>query len=571
MLILAVALTGLLLPTQCVGQNVKPAEPTRGSITGRVLNSAGEPLVGASVYAGSIADSRRSQTATVNENGNFKIDGLGAGVYRVWASSPGYIPSVQSNPAAATFYHIGDTATFTLNKGAVITGKITGPSGPMIGVGVFAIRVRDEEGKRLPAPAIWRERATDDRGAYRIYGLSPGTYLIMAARPRTGLIAPSAYDNDTPTFFPSSPRDTASEIVVREGDEITADIQYRAESGHAISGQVAGVVESQGSISANATVTLINVRDRLATFSIGTGSYDNFKFALSGIPDGEYELSAFQFLQTRDELRSKPRRIVLRGADVSGVIVTVAKQATIEGRMLFESDPKLECGKREGTLAQETLVYGRRSEPEKRSDNNVAPAEADTSLRMSNYVATEVGDAKGVFRLRNLPSGTYRIDPRAPGDGWYLRSISTGLSIGDAVSVRGGETVSGLTVTFAEGAAVVGGSVAAPKGDRLPKSAFVYLIPLEKENAPTLSRYFEARIHSDGSFSVDNIAPGEYFIVAMKPDNDAPSSSAIAIRQYSALRNAVVREAEKLKQKLSVKPCERLDNYELAFTSASKP
>lgn len=571
MLICAAALAAVLfLSARCVGQNVKTAEPTKGSITGRVLNSAGEPLVGASVYAGSIADPRRSQTVKVNENGNFKVDGLSAGLYRVWASSPGYVPSVQSNPSASNFYHIGDTANFTLNKGAVITGKISGPNGPMITVGVFAIRVRDEEDKRLPTPVIARERATDDRGIYRIYGLSPGTYLIMAARARVGMIGPSAYDNDTPTYFPSSPRDTASEITVREGDEVTADIQYRAEPGHAISGQVAGVVESQGPISGNATVTLIDVRNRLATFSVGTSSYDNFKFALSGIPDGEYELFAFQFLQSRDDLRSKPRRILLRGADVSGVTLTVAKQAAIEGRVLFESDPKLECGKREETARQETIVYGRRYEPEKGSDKNAAPAQPDVSLPMSNYVALDVGDAKGTFRLRNLPPGTYRIDPRAPGDGWYLRSISTGLSISDSVSVRLGEAVSGLTVTFAEGAGALRGSVA-PKGDRLPKSTYVYLVPAEKENATTVFRYFEARLRGDGSFSIDNIAPGEYFIVALKPDNDAPSSSAIAIRQNLTLRNTVVREAEKLKQKLSVKPCERLENYDLTFTSPSNP
>jgi hypothetical protein len=262
---------------------------------------------------------------------------------------------------------------------------------------------------------------------------------------------------------------------------------------------------------------------------------------------------------------------MLRGTDVSSITLTVAKQATIEGRLLFESDPKLECGKREETAAQETIVYGRRYEPEKKTEKNSAPAEPDVSLPMSKYVALEVGDPKGDFRLRNLPAGTYRIDPRAPDDGWYLRSISNGPSISDSLNIKAGETISGLTVTFAEGAAVVRGSVSAAKGTRLPKSAFVYLIPAEKENAATVFRYFEARLRDDGSFSIGNIAPGEYFIIAVKPDNDAPNSSVIAIRQDSTLRNTVVREAEKLKQKLSVKPCERVDNYDLSFTSTANP
>ena len=78
-------------------------------------------------------------------------------------------------------------------------------------------------------------------------------------------------------------------------------------------------------------------------------------------------------------------------------------------------------------------------------------------------------------------------------------------------------------------------------------------------------------MHDDGSFSIDNIAPGEYLVVALKPQNDAPGTSAIAIQQNSTLRNAVMQEAEKLKQKLSFKPCERMDNYDLTFAGATNP
>ena len=141
----------------------------------------------------------------------------------------------------------------------------------------------------------------------------------------------------------------------------------------------------------------------------------------------------------------------------------------------------------------------------------------------------------------------------------------------DSVTVRTGETVSGVTVTITEGAASLRGFVAAPKGQRLPQPAFVYLIPSEKENAATLFRYFEARVRDDGSFFIDNIAPGEYLVVALKPQNDAPGTSAIAIQQNSTLRNAVMQEAEKLKQKLSFKPCERMDNYDLTFAGATNP
>src|SRR5438034_250511 len=255
----------LLVAPKCWAQqstaSTKSSEKSNGVITGRVVSSGGESLPGAVVYTGSLAATTRSHTATVDDNGDFKIDGLEAGLYRVSASAPGYVPAFQpSLTDSQSYYHIGDSVMLTMVKGGVITGTVSGPRGPAIAVGVHAIRVRDEDGKALSAPMQFRERSTDDRGMYRFYGLSPGAYLVSVARPQIGLIAPSAYDNDAPTYFPSSTRDTASEIVVRSGEEITADIQYRAEPGRAISGKVAGVVESQTQFSSGATITLVDVR-----------------------------------------------------------------------------------------------------------------------------------------------------------------------------------------------------------------------------------------------------------------------------------------------------------------------
>lgn len=51
----------------------KPSEKPNGMITGRVVNSAGEFLVGAVVYATLLGTSSRSQRATVDTNGEFKI------------------------------------------------------------------------------------------------------------------------------------------------------------------------------------------------------------------------------------------------------------------------------------------------------------------------------------------------------------------------------------------------------------------------------------------------------------------------------------------------------------------
>jgi len=65
---------------QPVTADTKLTERPSGAITGRVINSAGQPLPGAVAYVGSLGSGARSQTTVVDNNGEFKIEGLEAGV-----------------------------------------------------------------------------------------------------------------------------------------------------------------------------------------------------------------------------------------------------------------------------------------------------------------------------------------------------------------------------------------------------------------------------------------------------------------------------------------------------------
>jgi len=564
----------------------KPAERSTGAITGRVINSAGEALPGAVAYVGAWGAGARSQTTAVDNNGEFKIEGLEAGVYRVSASLPGYVPAPQPSPTdSPSYYHIGDSVTVTMIKGAVITGTVSGSNGPVIAANVRAIRVRDDEGKALPNAVVTRERLTDDRGVYRIYGLPPGAYLVVAggAQQFGGALTPSAYGNDSPIYFPSSARDTASEVVVRNGDEITADIQYRSEPGHSISGTVGGLIQSQSQSSYGATIGLIDVRDRSTIMNTSASNYNNYAFAFYGVPDGEYELSASQFVPNSDFMRSNPRRVVVRGEDVAGINLTVAPLASIAGRLVFESDPKAVCAKRRETAAQETLVFARRYQPEKKAEAGAKPPAApEVSLTSTNQVSDSVADAKGSFTLRNLSPGAYRLDARAPAPGWYLRSISTAVAqttaaknsnqavARDGITVKTGERVSGLTVTFTEGAASLHGRISAAEGQNLPPRIRVYLVPAERESLENVLRFFEATVDANGRVALDNLAPGRYWIIAW-PAEESDSTRVKLIRQDSDYRAKILHEAESLKKEISFKPCEQTGDYNLQFAPAGPP
>jgi hypothetical protein len=572
----------VLCASQCWAQSGTPktsGTPSR-EITGRVVDSAGEPLPGASISAGSILSNASRKTATADSRGDFKLDGVGPGLYSVFVNMPGYV-LVPRTPISDSpnYYRVGDSVTFTLTKGGVITGTVTGPNSPLVGVSVFATRVRDAAGKKIFTATSGFERRTDDRGVFRLYGLPPGAYILTATKPRLGTIAPSAYDFDVPTYYPSGTRDTAAEIVVHEGDEITADIQYRAEPGHAISGNISGVVSAQLQFTQGPQIDITDLRDRTQIANGPTSLADPSVFALYGVPDGEYELSARQYLPTRDQLMSAPQRIKVHGADVTGISLRLVPLASIAGRLIFEPDTKAGCAKRRESAALETLVYARRYEPEKKPGADPKTAVPEVPLSAANYASQGVGDAKGSFTLRNLPPGSYRIDPRPPASGWYIRTITIGatpaaarttsvVTARDGVAVRSGEQISGLMVTMTEGAAGLRGRISGTEAQTLPPRLRVYLIPAEPEAAENVLRFYESWSEADGRFTVENVAPGKYWIVA-RPAPENESGIVTSVRRDATLRANVLRDAGTLKRLVILTPCQQVADFELPYVAST--
>jgi hypothetical protein len=595
----AVAL-GLLFATNSTAQqpaneNAQPAPPSNGVISGRVVDSSGQPLTSAIAYATAIGSRVPPRGAVMDIDGAFKLEGLEAGVYSIWAAAPGFIadsPFIAPD-APRKYYRPGDSVTISLVKGGVITGAVTTATGqPVVAVVVRAMRVRDAEGQPIEGISQPKERQTDDRGIYRIYGLQPGTYVISAGGPsvfNSGI--PGPYDADVATYAPSSTRDTAMEIGVRGGEEaVGINIQYRGEAGHAISGVVAGL-QNQPTMQAGifgASVVLTAVQSRTTLMFASASSYNGYSFEFYGVPDGEYELTAQRSLPSGEATAAEPRRVKVKGADVTGVALALMPLSSIGGQVVAESHPELNCAKRRATALRETLITARRDpRPETKSNENqkekaVANPEPRLPINLSNTTAEGAPGEKGEFTLRGLRSGSYRIESYLPGSGWFLRSVMIGSPPPnatapkrtdaniprDGITLKSGERVSGLTVTIAEGAAIFRGRLTAAEGQSLPPNLRVYLVPAEKDGVADVLRFFETRADTDGSFALANIAPGHYWMIGRAADEGEPATVK-PIRQDSALRSQVVKEAEKARNEIHLQPCQRMVDYEMRYPTAA--
>ena len=545
-----------------------------GSITGHVISANGDLPSNTAVYISASGTAAPPRSTLINSDGTFKIDDLEIGAYRVWAAAPGFVSDAPTGNDARGFVHTGESANIRLKKGGVITGTVLNSNNaPVIAVNVRAFRIRDETGKPIEAMiSSFNDRFTDDRGVYRMYGLMPGTYIVSAggASRFYGGFATAGFDQDVPTYAPSSTRDTAMEVTVRSGEEAAADIQYRGEPGHAISGSVSGIPPpANPSTFGSANINITDVKSKTNLITTVASSINNYSFAAYGLADGEYELVAQSFSQTRDSRASEPKRIKVQGADVTGVNLNVAPLPGINGRVVLDATFAADCVKHRETALQETIVFARREKQTTKSAEGNSNSNDQVAMIFADQIADAVADAKGEFKLRNLHAGTYRLSVTLPNSGWYLKSVTRAVNprttdwriVSDGVTLTN-QSVSGLNLTLGEGAATIRGAVVTAEGKMVKDRLLIYLVPAEKDSSANLLGYFETRSDSDGRFELRNIPPGEYLVAAASSEEDR--SPGFLIRQDSNLRAKVVRDAQKLNQSLTVKPCERVENFELS-------
>ncbi len=573
----------LILPVsiaaQQPGDNSQPKSTEQRAITGRVIGESGQPLPGVNIFISAVGASSGQQTATDSE-GNFRAQGLDPGTYRLFANAPAYVPETPLGDAnfPPTYYRPGDSATLTLIKGGVIAGIVTNNAGePLVNATVRAFRVRDSEGKPLRSGVQSRERVTDDRGYYRIYGLQPGSYIVSAGGSGQGsgviyVYGINAYARQAPTYAPASTRDTAVEIIVRSGEQATADIHDRGDFGHSISGRVSGVATQ---LPFNSGVRLMDPETHAMIANTGATG-DDRTFQLNGVSDGDYEISALAGAGPNADLAVSPaRRVSVRSADVTGIELTLATLGSISGRVNIEADAKLACGRHRDVALRETMITIRRDrvDPDTKNpkDKSVQPDEPAPFL--PTFIDSAPND-KGEINLRNLYSGVYRVETRLPGGGWYVKAITTGansLNIPrDGLALKSSDKVTGLNVTITEGGARLLGRISVAEGQRLPPGLRVYVVPAERESAENVLRFYEAPAADDGSFGIGNIAPGKYWIIA-RPAEESEAGKIKSIKQDATLRAKVLREAEGLKKEIPLKPCEQSNDYDLPWPSATRP
>jgi hypothetical protein len=484
-----------------------------GVITGTVTDESGDPAIGVRVVAFSatrVAGQRRFTAAghaTTDDRGVYRIAHLRPGDYAVG------VPATQTSIPA----EVND-----------IFFSRAGSSAERLELG--------RELKTIDAPVVpagSRHAATVDG---MIVPLAAGTATPTSRPDGTLMVYPTV-------FFPSASSASQAATVSLEAGQERANVDLQLQLSR--SARVAGILAGPPGMTSHVAVRLIGagneaVGDGLDAAATITDAAGAFRF--TGVPQGDYVLSVVRAPRPPIDAEDASKLVVEvqgvsiapRSAPAGGPVPPppVPTDATLWARM------PLAVGDRDmrdivvplnaGARLSGRVVFEGTIEPPDRSivqriGITLEPIESGSAARALDL---EVGhpDDEGGFRTVGVPPGKYMIGFTSPPLGQWIFESATyqGHDIASqAVDVSDAD-LSGVVLTFTDRPATIGGRVQLPTESARADDALVVVYPVEPERWPSAGgsprHTWAVRPARDGAYSITNVLPGEYYLVAIDRD-----------------------------------------------------
>ncbi len=480
----------------------QPKTPRAGTgvIRGRVVRAdTGEPLrrVEVRVDEWSTGGLDGPAATMTDAEGRYALTELPAGRYQLKAKRGGYVevaygqrrPFERGRPLELGEGAVLQNVDFALPPGAVVTGRVVDEIGePVAHVFVSLARRKYINGaRRLVGES---GSATDDRGEFRVFGLPPGDYVIVASFNATDLGSKDRV-RYVPTYYPGTPvASEAQRVTVGLGQEMPGITIALA---RAATATVRGVVRSSGQASVG-PFTMVSAREingpqaygqTETAIAAGDGS-----FAIAGLLPGTYFVEA----RPSSGSESASMEVVVQGSDVAGVTLMLSKGATARGRVRFDTgDPP------QGLRPSQVFVV---------------PLLLDQQMAgMGMSGGPPVTRDDWTFELQGL-RGRGFIRAATLSDWQVKRVRREDVDVTDS-ALDFAADVDGLEIELTERLTAVSGGVSDDRG-RVALDATVIAFADDPGKWGPHSRFIEsARPDQQGRFTIKGLPPGRYVAIAV--------------------------------------------------------
>ena len=495
---------------------------TSATISGRVtIKGKGAPGIVVAVVPVSSANRSRMSVgpgyhATTDQEGNYRVTDVPTGSYRANPDAPAFVISAQ--PSGTTLIvNEGDSINdvdFALVKGGVITGRVTNSEGqPLIERQVTLMPVETNNQNSAYVEIVHNSWQTDDRGVYRMFGVSQGKYRVVVEGEENSFGGRTTTQTRQ-TFYPDvTDASKGATLEVVEGGELTGvDIVVETTepaTKFAVNGRIVDGATGQ---------PVPNLRLGLQFFSgtqinyIGGPDYisdQNGRFKIDNLAPGKY--GVFAESGPNSELRTDSVTFEIVDQDITGLLVKTYRGASVSGEVVFEGgNDKPGRGKPRQILLRALVMN-----------------EAVGNMGLSARIGPD-----GTFRVGGLPAGLLHFSIVLIEDG-PMKSLSIsrierdGIILPRGFEIKDGEQITGLKLIVNMGTGTIRGVVKAQNGELPPRAHFsVWFTNTGVDPKSSMSNP-APMVDSRGRFVVEGLLPGTYEInaaVYVAGQNRSPSA-----------------------------------------------
>ena len=490
--LVAVATVGLA-QTQPPKADEKPA-----SVEGEVRNSvSGLPVERAHVSLRWYKDGGPDKYgALTNAEGRFSIKGIPpGGPYQVTLDRVGFVAPLDVNRHPLTLHADEKRDNFNLKLVPVgaISGRVTDADGQPVGwISVEAVQGTNSR----------RGGMTDDRGQYRIGGLSPGKYRVRAV-PQNMPVPPEIRTDGTTevhyaaTYHPGVVDEKGGmRVVVSAATDATGvDIRMVRTPIVRLAGKVSGMPEGQ-----NAYVQVMPANGGQGGTQ-GTGVKADGSFEIWRPNPGKYNVRAMYNI-SGEMMASGAVEVEVGETDIDNIGLTLLAAEEIRGQLEFEDE-----GAKQGPQMQ-------RAASSQGGSQAPAPRPLRRIMLRGSGSMGQVGSGDvsedGAFIIAKVTPGKYRVTMQ--GYTGYVKSVRMGetTSEGPVLNLSQGSGGAAVTVTLSSAYGEISGTVRDDKGP----VAGANVVAREASN-PSMGMYAATTSQADGTYNIKSVAPGTYQLMVM--------------------------------------------------------